>query len=207
MPDDIVGALVATVRVIGALILTFLLPGWLLVNVLFPRKGELDREYDALYRLTLGIVLSNAVPVLWGFPLKSLGVKPATGLGCVPTPEILAGLLGLSLLFFALGWWRGAYPWMARLHPALARTPKPAREDLLTAEEKDHRLRLQLEELAEQREKLRRTIKDYERRMRLQSAEARSHYESKRDEARSELKKIEARLRAVEAERATELYG
>lgn len=207
MPDDIVGAVVATVRVIGALILTFLLPGWLLVNVLYPRKGELDREYDALYRLTLGIVLSIAVTVLWGFALNSLGVNPATGLGYVQTPEIAAGLLGLSLLFFVLGWWRGAYRWMGRLHPALARSPKPARSDLLTAEEKDHRLRLQLEELAEQREKLRRTIKDFERRMNLQSADARSHYETKRDEARSELKKIEARLRALEAERATELYG
>jgi len=203
----VLDAILATLRVIGALLLTFVLPGYLLVNVLYPRRGELDREYDGLYRLTLGIVLSIAVTVLWGFFLNSLGVNPETGLGYVVRDNILAGLIGLSVLFFAAGWWRGAYPWMARLHPSLARTPKPSRAELLTDEERDHRIRLRLQELAERREKLRRTVKDYERRMRLQSADARGHYEAKRDEARQELRKVEAELRKLEEERATELYG
>lgn len=206
--DDLVGAFVATVRVIAALFLTFFVPGWLLVNVLYPRKGELDREYDALYRITLGIVLSIAVTVLWGFVLNSLGVNAATGLGYVQTPEIAAGLVGLSALFFFAGWFRGAYPWMARVHPSLARAPKPSSSDLFASEaEKDHRVRLRLEELASQREKLRRMIKDYERRMRLQSAEVRSHYEEQRDRARADLKKLETELRTLEIERAAELYG
>ncbi len=205
--SDLLGAILATLRVLGALILVFILPGVLLVNVLYPRRGELDREYDRLYRLTLGIVLSIAVTVLWGFSLNSLGVQASTGLGYVQAPEIAEGLLGLSALFFVLGWWRGAYPWMARLHPSLARTPKPGPESLLTDEEKDHRVRMKLEALAEERERLRRTIKDYERRMQVQSADARSHYEAKRDAARSELKRVETELRKVEDERATELYG
>jgi hypothetical protein len=194
-------------RVLGAILLTFLIPGLLLVFVLYPRKGELDREYDLLYRLTLGIVLSIAVTVLWGFFLNSLGVNETTRLGYVQTPYIAAGLLGLSVLFFVLGWWRGAYPWMARLHPSLARTPKAGPGSLLTDEEKDHRIRLKLEALAEERERLRRTIKDTERRMQLQSADARSHYEAKRDAARANLKRVEAELRKLEEERATELYG
>ncbi len=207
MSADWVGAILGTLRALGALVLVFLLPGWLLVNALFPRKGELDREYDALYRITLGIVLSIAVTVLWGFFLNALGVNPATGPGDINAPNIAAGLIGLSVAFFVVGWWRGAYPWMARIHPSLTRVPKPGPESLLTEEEKDHRIRMKLEELAESREKLRRTIKDYERRMQLQSADARSHYEERRDAARAELKRVEAELHKLEDERATELYG
>ena len=210
MADAVVDALlgiVALLRVLGALLLTFLIPGLLLVNLLFPRRGELDREYDVVYRLTLGIVLSIAVTVLWGFFLNSLGVQPGGVVGYVQAPEIAAGLTGLSVLFFVVGWWRGAYPWMARLHPSLGRMPKPAPDSLLTEEERDHRIRRKLEDLASERERLRRAIKDLERRMQLQSADARSHYEAKRDEAKADLKRIEAELKKLEAERATELYG
>ena len=210
MADAVVDALLGVLgllRVVGALVLSFLLPGLLLVNLLYPRRGELDREYDLLYRITLGIVLSILVTVLWGFFLNSLGVDEATQMGYVRTPYIAAGLIGLSALFFVLGWWRGAYPWMARLHPSLARVPASGPESLLTDEEKDHRIRMKLEELAESRERLRRTVKDNERRMQLQSSDARSHYEAKRDEARAELKRVETELRKLEEERATELYG
>ncbi|HII40016.1 MAG TPA: DUF1616 domain-containing protein [Thermoplasmata archaeon] len=210
MADAVVDALLGVLgllRVVAALVLVFVLPGLLLVNVLYPRRGELDREYDALYRLTLGIVLSIAVTVLWGFFLNSLGVQPGGVTGYVQAPEIAEGLIGLSVLFFVLGWWRGAYPWMARVHPSLARVPKAGPESLLTDEEKDHRVRMKLEELAESRERLRRTIKDYERRMQLQSSDARSHYEARRDAARAELRRVETELRKLEEERATELYG
>ena len=46
--------------------LVLFLPGYTLINLLFPRKGELDREYDALYRITLGIVMSIVVLVQIG---------------------------------------------------------------------------------------------------------------------------------------------
>jgi len=206
LPDDVLAAIVATARVIGALVLLFFLPGYLLINALYPRKGELDREYDALYRLTLGIVLSIAVTVFWAFFLNSLGVQESTGLGYVLGPNIAGGLIGLAAAFFGLGWWRGAYPWMARLHPALARVPKPGPGELLTEEERDHRVRLKLQDLAEKREGLRRAIKDAERRMRLQSSEAREHYEELRDRSRAELKAVEAELKKLEAERAADLY-
>ncbi len=201
--DLIVGVL----RVVAALVLVFFLPGWLLVNVLYPRRGELDREYDGLYRITLGVVLSIAVTVLWGFFLNALGVNPSTGLGDITAANIALGLIGLSVLFFVAGWWRGAYPWMARLHPALARLPKPAATDLFSEEARDARTRMRLEELAERRERLRRSIKDAERRMRVQSSDARGHYEAQRDKARVELKKVESELKSLEEERATELYG
>lgn len=207
MSDDLLGPIVAILRVIAALVLTFFLPGYLLVNVLYPRKGELDREYDVLYRITLGIVLSIAVTVLWDFLLNSFGVNATTGLGYVVGVNIAGGLLGLSALFFALGWWRGAYPWMVRVHPVLARIPKPAPGDLFGEDDKDARMRMRLEDLAERREKLRRTIKEYERKARLQSADARAHYEAKRDEARRALNRVEVDLKVVQEERAKELYG
>ena len=205
MPDDVLGAIVGTARVIGALVLLFFLPGYLLINALYPRKGELDREYDTLYRLTLGFVLSIAVTVFWAFFLNSLGVN-ASGFGDVTAPNIAAGLIGLSVVFFVLGWWRGAYPWMVRVHPSLARLPKPGPGELLTEEGRDHRVRIKLQELAERREALRRSIKDAERRMRLQSTEAKSYYETVRDKSRAELKTLEAELRKLEEERAAELY-
>src|SRR5213593_2021413 len=206
LSDDVLGAVVATARVIGALVLLFFLPGFLLINALYPRKGELDREYDALYRLTLGIVLSIAVTVFWSFFLNSLGLQPGLEIGFVRPENIAGGLLGLSAVFFVLGWWRGAYPWMARVHPALARVPKPGPGELLTEEERDHRVRLKLQQLAERREALRRAIKDAERRMRLQSADAQSHYETVRDKSRADLRTVEAELKKLEEERTAELY-
>lgn len=206
MSDDVLGAIVATARLIGALVLLYFLPGYLLINALYPRKGELDREYDVLYRLILGIVLSIAVTVFWTFFLNSLGVNPTTQLGDVNAPNIAGGLIGLSAAFFVIGWWRGSYVWMARIHPALARLPKPGPGELLTEEERDHRIRLKLQNLAEKREALRRAIKDAERRMRLQSADARDHYEALRDRSRAELKNVEAELKKLEEERAAELY-
>lgn len=206
MSHDLLDAIVATARVIGALALIFFLPGWLLVNALYPRRGELDREYDGLYRLTLGIVLSIAVTVFWSFFLNSLGVNPDTNFGYVVRDNIAGGLLGLSALFFAVGWWRGSYPKMARLHPSLARVPKPGAGELLTEDERDHKVRLRLQKLAQRRESLRRAIKDAERRMRLQSPDARTHYEEVRDKSRAELKTVEADLRKLEEERAAELY-
>jgi len=206
LADGVVDAILATLQVVAALVLIFFLPGYLLINALYPRRGELDREYDTLYRITLGIVLSIAVTVLWSFLLNSFGVDPVSGMGYVRDVPIAAGLLGLSAAFFALGWWRGAYPQLAKVHPALARTPKPGPSDLLTEEERDHKVRLRLQELATRRERLRRAIKDAERRMRLQSADVQSHYEERRDQARADLKAVELELRQLEQERAAELY-
>ncbi len=206
MFHEVLDSAVGILRILAALAIVFFLPGYLLVNALYPRKGALDREYDGLYRITLGIVMSIAVTVLWSFVLNAFGVNPETGLGYVRDANIAAGLLGLSAFFFALGWWRGAYPQLAKLHPALARAPSPGPADLLTEEERDHRVRLRLQDLATRREKLRRAIKEAERRMRLQSPEARAHYEAKRDRARKELRTLEQELKRLEEERAAELY-
>ena len=46
-------------------------------------------------------------------------------------------------------------------------------------------------------ESLRRAIKDAERRMRMQSSDARTHYEEVRDRSRVELKTVEAKLKPL----------
>ncbi len=188
------------------LLLIFFLPGWLLVNALFPRKGELDREYDALYRVTIGIVMSIVVAVLLGFGLNALGVNPATGFGYVVGDNLWLGLSAISLGLFWLGWWRGAYPGLARLSPALARLPPPEPQSVLAQDDMDRKTMLRLRELATEREALRRRIRDYERRIRLQSGDARVHYARKRDEAQSQLRRVDAELKDLERARAAELY-
>jgi len=102
------------IRVIAAILLIFFIPGFFLVQALFPRRNELDEEYDLLYRIVLGIVLSIVITTLDGFILGSLGINPATGKGYWDTPYIFGSLICISLFLFFIGWYRGAYPLLKR---------------------------------------------------------------------------------------------
>src|SRR3972149_2622913 len=97
--------------------LVLFFPGWTLVNLLFPRRGEIDREHDALYRVTLGIVMSIVLLVLVGFLLNA--ASPPEGIGLITGTNLWASLGVLTVAFFVAGWWRGAYPSLGRLPPAL----------------------------------------------------------------------------------------
>lgn len=200
------GAVLETLQLVLALLFLFFLPGWTLVNLLFPRKGELDREYDFLYRITLGIVMSVVVTILLGFGLNSLGVD-STGFGYVTATNTWLGLVGITAIFLVAGWWRGAYPLLGRLHPALVRSPPPDKHSMTAELENDRKTLAKLRELSAEREKLRRRIKDYERRIGLHSGDAKEHYTKERNEAKSRLKDVDAELKALERSRAEELYG
>lgn len=194
------------IEIILALLIIFFLPGFFLVNALFPRKGELDREYDALYRITLGIVMSIIVVVLLGFGLNSLGVNPSTNKGYF-VPEYIWGGLGiLTLVFFLIGWWRGAYPFLAKLHPSLLRLPSREPQSVIADIGEDKKVILKFQELAEERERLRRQIKDYERRMGLHTGTLKEHYERRKMEAQDQLKKVDSEIRKLEERWASELY-
>lgn len=186
--------------------LVLFLPGWTLINVLFPRKGELDREYDALYRITLGIVMSLVVLVLYGFFLNALGVNPATDLGYFTAPNLWLGLSGLTAAFFAAGWWRGAYPVLGRLHPVLKRAAPREKASILGDVDVDRKVLARFRELAGERETWRRAVQDADRRVRLHTGSMREHYEKKRTEAQEKLREVDAALQKLEEERATELY-
>ena len=196
-------------QLILALVLLFFLPGWTLINALFPRKGELDREYDTLYRITLGIVMSIVVVILYGFGLNSLGLIPGStpAVGYFNAGNLWAGLTVITAVFFFLGWWRGAYPFMGRLHPKLSRMPPPDKHSMAAELEHDKATLSKLRELAAEREKLRRRIEDYERRISLHTGEAKDHYGRQRDDAKSRLREVDAELKALEKARALELYG
>ncbi len=195
-----------TLQLVLALLFLFFLPGWTLVNLLFPRKGELDREYDFLYRITLGIVMSVVVTILLGFSLNSLGVD-SSGFGYVTATNTWLGLVGITAVFLVAGWWRGAYPLLGRLHPALVRSPPPDKHSMTAELENDRKTLAKLRELSAEREKLRRRIKDYERRISLHSGDAKEHYTKERNDAKARLKDVDAELKALERSRAEELYG
>lgn len=196
-----------TIQLVLALVLLFFLPGWTLINLIFPRKGELDREYDVLYRVTLGIVMSIVVTILFGFALNGLGVDTTTNMGYFTGANLWAGLSVLTALFFVAGWWRGAYPFLGRLHPKLVRTPPPDRRSMTADLEHDRAALAKLRELSAEREKLRRRIKDYERRIGLHMGDAKEHYTRERNKAKTRLREIDAELKELERARAQELYG
>jgi hypothetical protein len=191
-------------RIIAGLLLIFFIPGLTVVQALFPRKGELDVEFDPLYRVTLAIGLSIVVTILAGFALNSLGINPQTGMGYFTAPYITLSLVLISMVLFIVGWYRGAYPFLEKLHPALLRLPKLEAESVLPKGKKA--VVLQLQTLSKEREDLRRTIKDCERKIKLQSGSMKEHYRRKKSEAQEKLKDIDERLSGLQEKRARELY-
>jgi hypothetical protein len=107
-------------QVIAGIAFVFFLPGYTLVNLMFPRKGELDPEYDQVYRLALGMGLSIVISILVGFGLNALSTE---GHGLVTPGPLWTVLIALTAVFGALGWLRGAYPGAGAIHPALYRAP------------------------------------------------------------------------------------
>ena len=184
--------------------LVLFLPGYTLVNLLFPRKGELDREYDALYRITLGIVMSIVVLVLLGFALNA--VSPSTGMGYFTGPNLWVSLTVLTVVFFVAGWWRGAYPPLGRLHPALRRPAPREPASILRDLDVDRQTLAKFRELAGERERLRREVRDADRRATLHTGTVRTRYEEKRTEAQAKLKEVDDAIAKLEESRAEELY-
>ncbi len=93
-------------QVIAAVFVLFFLPGYTFINMLFPKRGELDLEYDQLYRIGLGMGMSIVIAILTGYVLGYLALFYSV--------YIWAALLNLSLLFFLIGFFRGGYPTIRR---------------------------------------------------------------------------------------------
>ena len=68
-------------RVFAGLLLVLFIPGYTLIQAMFPRKGELDEEFDTLYRVTLGMAMSICIVIIVGFILgnPALGNAPSWG--------------------------------------------------------------------------------------------------------------------------------
>ena len=169
-------------RIIIAIFFIFFIPGFLLVQALFPRRNELDEEYDFLYRVVLGIVLSIVITTLDGFVLGSLGINPNTGKGYWDTPYIFGSLIGISVVLFLIGWYRGAYPLLSRKKPddAPLNIPKKDIKEFYS--------------LMDQWKKLHKKLDKYNDLLMDEPDEKKEEFEAKIEKINKELEKLEERL-------------
>lgn len=107
-------------HVAAGVAIIFFLPGFTFVNLLFPRRGELDPEYDIIYRIALGMGVSVVISILVGFMLNAISSE---GHGYVTAEPLWISLLSLTGLFVLIGWMRGAYPRAGLIHPKLYKVP------------------------------------------------------------------------------------
>ena len=192
------------IRAVAGLLLVLFLPGYTLIQAMFPRRGELDEEFDTLYRVTLGMAMSICVVILIGFVLgnPSLGTAPNwEGIsdgdkGYFQTFFVTTSLLLVTLLFFIAGWYRGAYPWMANIHPSLARAPPGLRiESELAVAGKFIPVELmELQGLKHDRDNVKRKLKESETRKGIGSSMMKKYYEKKEKTLLADLADIDSRM-------------
>lgn len=188
------------IRIAFGLLLVFFFPGFTLMRMLFPRAEELDTEMGLLFQAVLGSVMSVVISVLVGFVLGSPILEGFTEL------NIWLALGGLSLLFFALGWYRGAYQFLGKLHPKLER-PLPETDIVeynLGPLESDTLLEFQ--KLIKERFQLRKDIKTFNRKSRVQTKSMMDYYQKKNLKAQKRLNEIDKRIKELEKLRARQLY-
>lgn len=190
-------------RVVFGLLLIFVVPGTLLVKAMFPRPGELDKEYNAIYVLTIGMAVSVCLTILVGFVLGS--IEPPEGAkGYFDTPYIVGSLVGLSAVFLVIGWWRGAYPWLGLIHKKLARFPQPA--DAPVGTRRDDELLARIEALSKEADSLKREVKDSLRRERTHGKKMASHYRERREGAEARLEEVKRELERARERQAKLVY-
>ena len=200
--------LIDALRIIFGILLIFFLPGYMLVKAMFPGSKDLDKEYNTLYVITIGMAMSIVLTILWGFILGSIPPDPDTGKGYFKSPFIEGGLIGMTLVLFVVAWVRGGFPIMGKVHPSLLRVPKAEKAKFKkTPEERIDDLVLEFKELARQRERLKRDIRNSDRKMKAQSPKMRGHYKKKKDRLKKELQKVKDRIKELEELRAEELQS
>ena len=191
-------------RVVAGLLLVLFLPGYTLIQAMFPRRGELDEEFDTLYRVTLGMAMSICVVILIGFVLgnPSLGNAPAWDgwsdgdKGYFQTFFITASLATATLLFFGIGWIRGAYRWMANVHSSLARAPPGLRieSELAVAGKFIPAELIELQGLKHDRDNVKRKLQESETRKNIGSPMMKKYYEKKEKTLLADLADIDSRM-------------
>jgi hypothetical protein len=188
------------IQIMLGLLLIFFLPGFTLMRMLFPRAEELDTEMGLMFQMVIGSVMSVVISVLIGFVLGSHVLQGFTA------GNLWLVLGGMSLGFFIYGWWRGAYQFLGKLHPKLER-PLPQTDIVeynLGPLESDTLLEFQ--KLAKERFNLRKDIKSYERKSRVQTKSMMEYYHKKSLKAQNRLNEIDKRIKELEKLRARQLY-
>ena len=195
-------------RVFAGLLLVLFVPGYTLIQALFPRKGELDEEFDTLYRITLGMALSICVVILVGFVLgnPALGNAPNWGnwsngdKGYFQTFFITISLLVISVIFFVVGWYRGAYPWTANLHPILARAPPGIRieSELAVSGKYIPAELIELQGLKHDRDNVKRKLEEAISRKRFGSSIMKKYYEKREKTFLADLADIDSKMADID---------
>jgi hypothetical protein len=179
-------------QILGGILLIMLLPGWTLVNMVFPRKGELDPEYDAVYRLTLGMGVSIVIAILVGFLLNALS-SPDNGLVRAGPLWIVLG--SLTAGFLVVGWYRGAYPVAGFIHPRLYRRPLSVRREGRVI--LDFRQRRTLDKLVLERERLLKDIRAFAERSANSNPQRKLYYRKRTEQAMDRIDQINDQLKRL----------
>ena len=180
-------------QILAGIAIVFFLPGYTLVSALFPRRGELDPDYDIVYRVALGMGLSIVIAILIGFSLNAMSTEEQ---GLVTAGPLWAAFLAVTGAFFAVGWLRGAYPWMGWLHPSLYRNPPPRRIDGLRLSRGRNERRIST--LVLERERLRREQVRCSDRLEGASPRGREYYRARLGELRRSIAQVNAELDVLE---------
>ena len=175
-------------RALLGLILAMFLPGYTFMRLLYPRKGELGGELDTIYHIVLGIVMSVIFVVFVGFIILwySSAERPLYN-----AQNMAIALSALTIAFFIAGWYRGAYPWLGVIHPALERYPPlvlPGRGKI-----KDQKVLKRINRTANRVAKVRREIDTLEVFVRLGGSIA-EKYKGRLEALKKELKELEKKL-------------
>jgi len=88
-----------------ALLLIFFIPGFFLVLILFPKKGQLSRDFDLLFKSALAIALSILIAVLVAIVLDQIGA--ATGTPGINSVSLWVSMTVVSIALGFISWFFG----------------------------------------------------------------------------------------------------
>lgn len=179
-------------QVVAGIAIIFFVPGYTLVNVLFPRRGELDPEYDFIYRTAIGMGLSVVIAILVGFMLDSMSTEEHP---YVTSGPLWAVLLSLTAVFVLAGWFRGAYPRAGMIHPVLFRTPSSA--GLPKVKASDFSKHRRIERLIIEREQMLGDLRMYTDRSSTSNPQRKLYYSKRMDQVRSRIEEINDELKKL----------
>jgi hypothetical protein len=187
-------------QVLYGLLITSFIPGYTLVQALFPRKRELDEEYDTLYRITLAIAFSWMLVIFVGFFYAHPSVR------WFKEPGLSLTLIAISCIFFYAGWYKGAYQTLGVLVPRLARAPPGVRtplDEFTDAKELTTTL-IELKGLSLERRQLSEKVRTYERKEKISSLKLSSYYKREKEKCLKELMEVNRRIDELEKKRDEE---
>ena len=184
-------------QLLAGLLFVFFLPGYTLVSLLFPRRGELDPEYDIVYRIALGMGLSIVIAIIVGFALNAVSTEEH---GYVTAGPLWLLLVSITALFALGGWIRGAYPSAGLIHPGLYREP-PARKvpGVPRLEARRHK---GADRLVLEREQLLVDLEKFTQRSSTSNPQRKLYYLRRIEQVRDRIGQVNDELKSIEKEAA-----